>query len=275
MNDSLDETSHLSAITGKRLFAVGVSKMIWQRVWVAVSLAAWLGLGSPAAMAQDPNADLDAPAQPADAAPAEQPPAPGAHVDHSAPASKGNGGPKILIDADLTTQSVHVRFADGHEETWLISSGRPGLDTPDGQYKPQWVDPDHISKQYQDAPMPYAIFFDLKGHAFHGSYQKTFGVALSHGCIRLPIDDAKKLFEAVQVSGAEINITGRAQSGRATAWARRHGRGAELAAQPDEGVESANSGYGAEGAYPPPPGYPVYQRTPYYAPPQTFFGWGR
>lgn len=247
--------------------------MVWQRICVAVGFAACLGLGSQGASAQDPNAGAGAPARPGDAAAAV--PAGAAHVDHSAPASKGNGGPKVMIDADLTAQTVHVRFADGTEATWLISSGRPGLDTPDGHYKPQWVDPDHISKQYQDAPMPYAIFFDLQGHAFHGSYQKTFGVALSHGCIRLPIDDAKKLFEAVQVSGAEINITGKAQSGRATAWARRHGGGTDWATQLDEGEQSANSGYGGQGGYPPAPGYPVYQRTPYYAPPQTFFGWGR
>jgi hypothetical protein len=60
--------------------------------------------------------------------------------------------------------------------------------------------------------MPYAVFFDLKGHAFHGSYQKTFGKAVSHGCVRLPVKDAKRLFEAVKVSGAEVEITGKAPS---------------------------------------------------------------
>ena len=98
-----------------------------------------------------------------------------------------------------------------------VTRGLAGLlrpartDTPDGTYKAQWVDPDHQSKQYQDAPMPYAVFFDLKGHAFHGSYQKKFGMAVSHGCVRLPVADAKKLYDAVKVAGADVEIIGRAR----------------------------------------------------------------
>lgn len=252
--------------------------MVWQRVCLAVGFAACLGLANRSAVAQSPDAGASPPNSGPNAEAATQPGGSGAHVDHSAPASKGNGGPKIMIDADLTSQTMHVRFADGTEATWLISSGRPGLDTPDGAYKPQWVDPDHISKQYQDAPMPYAIFFDLQGHAIHGSYQKTFGVAQSHGCIRLPIDDAKKLFQAVQVSGGEITVTGKALSSREMALAKHRGRRGTDWAPPDEGEESANGGYAqggyGQGGYPYAPGYRAYQRTPYYAPPQTFFGWG-
>jgi hypothetical protein len=251
--------------------------MVWQRLGLAVGFVTCLGLGSQSASAQwnfgasppaapasaPPSADPNAPAQPDD---------PNAHVDHSAPASRGNGGPKVIIDADLSSQTVHVRFADGSEETWLISSGRPGLDTPDGHYKPQWVDPDHISKQYEDAPMPYAIFFDLQGHAFHGSYQKTFGVALSHGCIRLPIDDAKKLFDAVQVSGGEITITGKAGRGRGMLAAHHHGKSGTRWARREQ---PADEGYNAQSGYPSGAGYPEYRQPPSYAPPrQTFFGWG-
>jgi lipoprotein-anchoring transpeptidase ErfK/SrfK len=256
--------------------------MISQGILWSVGLAATLALASGGAGAQTSGGGAAAwPSDPAAAVQTDDPAA-AATVDHSEPASAGNGGPKVMINVDLTMQQMNVRFADGTTVTWPISSGRPGLDTPDGRYKPQWVDPDHISKQYQDAPMPYAIFFDLQGHAFHGSYQKTFGVAVSHGCVRLPVDDAKTLYDAVKISGAEIVITGKAHSGRSTAaanrgtskkWARRHMPGSSLASRNPYGAGSEYP-YGVQGGYtygstpqphsPPPP----------YSPPQTFFRWG-
>jgi hypothetical protein len=167
--------------------------MVWLRLSFAIFLIMAGVVFTHASAAQPSDSDTDA-----------------EKIDRSARVPTNTTGPKVIVDVDLSTQSMHVQFPDGTEETWLIASGRPGLDTPDGKYKAQWVDPDHISKQYQDAPMPYAVFFDLKGHAFHGSYQKTFGRAVSHGCIRLAVDNAKKLFEAVEKSGADVTITGRA-----------------------------------------------------------------
>ena len=223
--------------------------MNWQRVCLAIGLAVSGAFWSQGVAAQtdDPGTAAE---QKGDSGPAAQ------KVDHSAPASAGNGGPKVIVDVDLASQRMHVQFPDGTDETWPIASGRPGLDTPDGKFKPQWVDPDHISKQYQDAPMPYAIFFDLKGHAIHGSYQKNFGKAVSHGCVRLPVDDAKRLFEAVKVSGAEIEITGRARRGPGAYWARRQA--------------PAQYGYGGYGYQRSP--YSPYPARPAYPPQQSFFG---
>ncbi len=126
-----------------------------------------------------------------------------------------------------------------------------------------------MSKQYQDAPMPYAVFFDLKGHAFHGSDQKKFGVAQSHGCVRLPTEDAKKLYEAVKVAGAEIEIYGKAQGKGGTVSAQRQVPREESAAasQEPDGYRYDQSGYAyARSPYPPYPGRPAYQA------PQPFLG---
>ena len=229
--------------------------MIWQRVCLAIGLAVGGAVLSQGALAQtsDPANDAGAVAAPT-----------GEPADHSEPAPAGNGGPKVIVDVDLTAQRMYVHFPDGTEETWPISSGRPGFDTPDGKYKPQWVDPDHVSKQYQDAPMPYAIFFDLKGHAIHGSYQKKFGAAVSHGCVRLPVDDAKRLFEAAKVNGAEIEITGRARRRAKTYWARRQ--------VPAAAPYGYAYGYGHGRGYYPRGPYPPYPRPRAYPPQQSFFG---
>jgi lipoprotein-anchoring transpeptidase ErfK/SrfK len=239
----------------------GNSLMVWQRVSLAIALAVGSAFLSQSALAQaaDPaSADPavgdvgPAPARATDAAKPE-------HVDHSEPMPRDTVGPKVIIRADLSTQQMHVTFPDGSEADWPIASGRPGLDTPDGNYKPQWIDPDHVSKQYQDAPMPYAIFFDLKGHAIHGSYEKTFGKAVSHGCIRLQVPNAKRLFEAVKVSGAEIDVVGRAPRGPGALVARR-----APPAYQDQAADGsyADNGYGYQRRSAYGGGY-YQQRSPY------------
>jgi hypothetical protein len=246
--------------------------MMWQGVCVAVGLA--LGCALPIQQAAAQATDLDAGPQ----APVVTPKAddagiaPQAHVDHSSHVPNDTTGPKVVVDVDLTMQRMHVTFPDGSQETWPIASGRPGLDTPDGKYKPQWIDPDHISKEYQDSPMPYAIFFDLKGHAIHGTYEKGLGRAVSHGCVRLSVQHAKKLFQAVKVSGADIDITGRAPRKGGTVWARRQA--------PERYADAPQSQYGYGYGRPGPYGYGYYQRggyppypqTPYRPPHQSFFG---
>jgi len=264
--------------------------MIWYRISLAIGLAIGGVTLSQSSVAQTveqggaPPTDEAAVLQPNNPQPnnpqttaspqPNNPENPGEHVDHSQNVRQNPNGPKVIIQVDLTAQSMHVQFTDGTTADWPISSGRPGLDTPDGHYKAQWIDPDHVSKQYQDAPMPYAVFFDLKGHAFHGSYQKKFGVAVSHGCVRLPVDDAKKLFEAVKLSGADIDITGQAHR---NAWALRQEDQRELA----EAAQGNANGYGYGGASPfgapfhstdpQDRGYPPYPGQQNSGGPQGFF----
>ena len=57
------------------------------------------------------------------------------------------------------------------------------------------MDADHFSQEWDNAPMPHTIFFDLQGHAIHGfSDVKHLGLAVSHGCVRLSPDHAATLF---------------------------------------------------------------------------------
>jgi L,D-transpeptidase catalytic domain len=42
------------------------------------------------------------------------------------------------------------------------------------------------SRQWDNAPMPHAVFFTKDGHAIHGTYEiKRLGKPASHGCVRL------------------------------------------------------------------------------------------
>lgn len=54
-----------------------------------------------------------------------------------------------------------------------------------------------ISDQYYDLPgVPWDLYFTYQGGAIHGTYwHDHFGEPWSHGCVNLPIEQAKKLYE--------------------------------------------------------------------------------
>jgi hypothetical protein len=117
----------------------------------------------------------------------------------------------ILIQVDQSTQRMSVDVDGQHLYDWRVSTGRPGYDTPNGDFHPNRMDADHYSEEYDNAPMPHAIFFDLHGHAIHGSYDPVGHPAASHGCVRLDPDNAAKLFDLVKEEGmanTEIEISG-------------------------------------------------------------------
>jgi hypothetical protein len=60
------------------------------------------------------------------------------------------------------------------------------------------------SKEWDDAPMPHAIFFTKEGHAIHGTQEtKKLGKPASHGCVRLAPENARTLFALVKEKGLE------------------------------------------------------------------------
>ena len=75
-----------------------------------------------------------------------------------------------------------------------ITSGRPGYLTPPGTFKVGWKDIDHKSSQFDDAPMPYSVFFN-GGIAFHQGSLKV----KSHGCIHLSNAAAKTFYNSLKV----------------------------------------------------------------------------
>jgi lipoprotein-anchoring transpeptidase ErfK/SrfK len=111
----------------------------------------------------------------------------------------GDGGVKVNIDVEGQTMEVYV---DGQlRHRWPVSTGRDGFDTPSGTYRPQRMEKMWFSKQYDDAPMPNAIFFNA-GYAIHGTNEtRRLGQQASHGCIRLHPRHAAELFSLVEANG--------------------------------------------------------------------------
>ena len=132
----------------------------------------------------------------------------------------------ILVTIDKTTQSMSVTVDGSPRYLWPVSTGRPGYDTPSGSFKPNRMDADHYSQEWDNAPMPHTIFFDLEGHAIHGfSDVKHLGLAVSHGCVRLAPEHAATLFDLVKAEGmgqTKVVIAGRTPNGDNGPMARSH-----------------------------------------------------
>ena len=132
----------------------------------------------------------------------------------------------IQINIDKSTQHMTVAVDGTQRYDWPVSTGRPGYDTPSGEFKPNRMDADHFSQEWDNAPMPHAIFIDLKGHAIHGFFDvKHLGLPVSHGCIRLSPDHAATLFDLVKKEGmanTKVAIAGRTPGGDNGPVARSH-----------------------------------------------------
>ena len=124
----------------------------------------------------------------------------------------------ILISIDKTTQHMSISVDGTPRYEWPVSTGRAGYDTPNGTFKVNRMDADHFSQEWDNAPMPHAMFFDMSGHAVHGFFDvKHLGLAVSHGCVRLSPDHASTLFDLVKAEGmgnTTVVVLGRAPSSR-------------------------------------------------------------
>ena len=112
--------------------------------------------------------------------------------------------PSVLINIDKSKQKMTVSVDGVERYDWPISTGRPGYATPSGTFTASSLNKIWYSKQWDNAPMPHAVFFTKEGHAIHGTYEvKRLGKAASHGCVRLSPQNAATLYALVEKSGLE------------------------------------------------------------------------
>jgi hypothetical protein len=181
----------------------------------------------------------------------------------------------VQITIDKSTQQMTVEKDGRPLYHWPVSTGRSGFDTPSGKFKAFRMEKDHFSKEWDDAPMPFSIFFTQKGHAIHGYLDtKNIGRPASHGCVRLTKANAEKLYELVQEDGVlntTVILTGATPTSAPAVAKRRLPR-------PDESDEAnaqqqQQQHYGPRyGSNQPASGNPYYAQPqygqPYYAQPQ-------
>lgn len=132
---------------------------------------------------------------------------------HSEPLIDGapcTAGARACVDLD-TKQAWLIDRGEVVRGPVRIGIGGPGQETPVGHSLRVYLkDADHVSSESRlpdgrPAPMPWAVFFNDGGIAFHGGDPRR----ASAGCIRLPSADARAWFESLQVGDLVQVVRGR------------------------------------------------------------------
>lgn len=119
----------------------------------------------------------------------------------------------VLVPGTPCTATAKACIDLSHNEAWLVndghvtrgpvrvSPGAAGENTPTGTFDVQWKDLHHRSKEFNNAPMEYSVFFAPGGIAFHeGSLQKK-----SAGCVHLSADNATAWYSYLKV-GDQVQV---------------------------------------------------------------------
>lgn len=111
------------------------------------------------------------------------------------------------IDVDLSSQTLTAYERDIPVRSTLVSTGLPNTPTPVGQYHiyVKFRQDDMSGPGYYLPDVPYTMYF-YRGYGIHGTYwHSNFGHPMSHGCINLPTEEARWLFNWASV-GTLVNI---------------------------------------------------------------------
>jgi lipoprotein-anchoring transpeptidase ErfK/SrfK len=112
----------------------------------------------------------------------------------------GEFGPK-WIDVNITAQSV-VAF-EGQTPVFMTkaSTGLPRYPTVEGiyrvyaKYRTTKMEGGEGADYYYLPNVPYTMYF-YSGYALHGAdWHNNFGQPMSHGCVNLPVEASKWLFD--------------------------------------------------------------------------------
>jgi lipoprotein-anchoring transpeptidase ErfK/SrfK len=111
---------------------------------------------------------------------------------------------RVVARVSISTQTMKVYHEGRHLFTWSVSTAKPGKITPTGVFVgAEALSKHHRSRLYNNAPMPFAIFYD-GDYAIHGTDQiKRLGQPASHGCVRLDPKNAEILFGMVKAEGMQ------------------------------------------------------------------------
>jgi hypothetical protein len=117
-------------------------------------------------------------------------------------------GPLVVV-VSITEQRAYVYRNGILIGATTVSTGRPGYPTPTGVFTVLQKQKEHRSTLYEDAPMPYMERLTWGGVALHAGGLP--GYPESHGCVHLPSEFARRLFE-ISPSGMTVVIAAAARA---------------------------------------------------------------
>lgn len=107
----------------------------------------------------------------------------------------------LEVRIDLSDQEMTVVENGVATHVWPVSTARPGKATPKGVFTVQSMKREHYSTLYDNAPMPFSIFFS-GNYAIHGTTRTVpLDCVASASCVRLNPDDPETLFNLTLKAG--------------------------------------------------------------------------
>ena len=64
---------------------------------------------------------------------------------------------QVVARVDLSDQTMTVYVGEKLSYVFPVSSGRRGYGTPTGRWNAEWLSPNHRSRKYDNAPMPWSV----------------------------------------------------------------------------------------------------------------------
>lgn len=114
-----------------------------------------------------------------------------------------SSGPMVMV-VSITEQRAYVYRNGVLIGVTTVSTGRPGHPTPTGVFTVLQKQKEHRSNLYHSAPMPYMERLTWGGVALHAGGLP--GYRESHGCIHLPSEFARLLFD-ISPNGMTVVIS--------------------------------------------------------------------
>ena len=114
----------------------------------------------------------------------------------------GTGEP-VRIVVNIAEQRAYVYRGEALVAATAVSTGRDGKDTPSGSFTILQKNIDHRSSLYNSAPMPFMQRLTWDGIAIHAGANPGFPA--SHGCIRVPLAFARKLY-GITTTGTAVTV---------------------------------------------------------------------
>ncbi|CDF85532.1 hypothetical protein PKB_4207 [Pseudomonas knackmussii B13] len=111
----------------------------------------------------------------------------------------------VTVVVSLTEQRAYVYRNGIAIGVATVSTGKRGRETPTGVFTILQKKVEYYSDLYDSAPMPYMQRLTWDGIALHAG--NLPGYPASHGCIRMPMAFAKKLYEVTGFTSTTVIIS--------------------------------------------------------------------
>lgn len=106
-------------------------------------------------------------------------------------------GEPLMAIVSLSNQRVTIYDSLGWILRAPVSSGQRGYETPAGIFSVLQKEEEHYSNLYDDASMPFMQRITWSGIALHAGQLR--GYPASHGCIRMPYEFARNLYDMTKL----------------------------------------------------------------------------